>query len=243
MSVLLLPLSVGAPGCPCRAPPPVPPYQDFTSPYNVDCPVRGWLFTALLPPPWRTPPGARGAAPALVEYVPPPPPPSPGVEPGLPVAPVRLWTGPREVLEMGGGRSGDSKVCVPKMVGPDFPNGKFRCPPTLGSSARLLPATPPLREGAMSLTCVGPALRRRCATARGLLGCPLVVWSAFRSPVRPWRMAEGGLLPPTAPRSHSLCTVHNSPVGPFSHATARPRPSERTPPYIRSMMGLSFGAT
>ena len=32
--------------------PPAPPYKDFTSPYNVDCPVRGWLFTALLPPPW-----------------------------------------------------------------------------------------------------------------------------------------------------------------------------------------------
>ena len=32
-------------------------------------PVRSWLVTALLPPPWRAPPGARGAAPALVEYV------------------------------------------------------------------------------------------------------------------------------------------------------------------------------
>ena len=73
VSVLLLPLSVGAPGCPCRAPPPVPaacpPYKDFTSPYGVDCPVRGWLVTALLPPPWRATPGARGAAPALVECV------------------------------------------------------------------------------------------------------------------------------------------------------------------------------
>ena len=54
--------------------PPAPPYEDFTSPHNVDCPVPGWLFTALLPPPWRAPPGARGAAPALVppalvEYV------------------------------------------------------------------------------------------------------------------------------------------------------------------------------
>ena len=75
VSVLLLPLSVGAPGCPCRTPPPVPPacpppYEGFTSPYNMDCPVRGWLVMALLPPPWRAPPGARGAAPALVEYVP-----------------------------------------------------------------------------------------------------------------------------------------------------------------------------
>ena len=49
--------------------PPAPPYEDFTSPYNVDCPVRGWLFTALLPPPRLAPPGARGTAPALVEYV------------------------------------------------------------------------------------------------------------------------------------------------------------------------------
>ena len=31
--------------------------------------MHGWLFTALLPPPWRAPPGARGTAPALVEYV------------------------------------------------------------------------------------------------------------------------------------------------------------------------------
>ena len=49
--------------------PPAPPYEDFTSLHNVDCPVPGWLFGALLPPPWRAPPGARGAAPALVEYV------------------------------------------------------------------------------------------------------------------------------------------------------------------------------
>ena len=49
--------------------PPAPPYEDLTSPYNVDCPVPGWLFTALLPPLWRAPPGARGAAPTLVEYV------------------------------------------------------------------------------------------------------------------------------------------------------------------------------
>ena len=75
-SVLLLSLSFGAPQCPFRAPtsvppacPPPPPYEDFTSPYDVDCPVRGWLVTALLPPPWRAPPGARGTAPALVEYV------------------------------------------------------------------------------------------------------------------------------------------------------------------------------
>ena len=45
VSVLLLLLSVGAPGCPCCAlppvpptyPPPPPPYEDFTSPYDVDC--------------------------------------------------------------------------------------------------------------------------------------------------------------------------------------------------------------
>ena len=49
-----------------RAP---PPYEDFTSPYDMDCPVRGWLVTALLPPPWQARPGAWGAAPALVEYV------------------------------------------------------------------------------------------------------------------------------------------------------------------------------
>ena len=73
VSVLLLPLSVGAPGCPGRHPilshPRAPPYEDFTSPYDVDFPTRGWLVTALLPPPWRAPPGARGGAPALVEYV------------------------------------------------------------------------------------------------------------------------------------------------------------------------------
>ena len=46
----------------------VDPYADFTSPYDVDCPLRGWLVTALLPPPWRAPPSVRGAAPALVEY-------------------------------------------------------------------------------------------------------------------------------------------------------------------------------
>ena len=72
VSVLLLPLSVGAPGCPFCAPTPVPtacpPYTDFTSPYDVDYPARSWLVTALLPPPWRAPPGARGAAPALVEF-------------------------------------------------------------------------------------------------------------------------------------------------------------------------------
>ena len=49
--------------------PPNPPYEDFISPYYMDCPVRGWLVTALLPPPWRAPPGAQGATPALVEYV------------------------------------------------------------------------------------------------------------------------------------------------------------------------------
>ena len=62
-----MPLS-RTPSCPTRLPPP-PPYEGFTSPYNVDYPVRGWLVTALLPPPWRAPPRARGAALALVEHV------------------------------------------------------------------------------------------------------------------------------------------------------------------------------
>ena len=55
VSVLLLPLSVGAPGCPFAHPllshPPAPPCADFTSLYDVDCPMHGWLVTALLPPP------------------------------------------------------------------------------------------------------------------------------------------------------------------------------------------------
>ena len=54
---------------PLMSHPPAPPYEGFTSPYDVDCPVRGWLVTALLPPPWQAPPGARGAAPVLLEYV------------------------------------------------------------------------------------------------------------------------------------------------------------------------------
>ena len=29
----------------------LPPYEGFTSLYDVDCPVHGWLVTALLPPP------------------------------------------------------------------------------------------------------------------------------------------------------------------------------------------------
>ena len=73
VAVLLLPLSSGALGAPVAHPllshPPAPPYEDFTSPYDVDCPVHGWVVTALLPPPWRAPPGTRGATPALVEYV------------------------------------------------------------------------------------------------------------------------------------------------------------------------------
>ena len=40
----------------------VPPHEDFTSPHNVDCPACGGLVTALLPPQWRAPPGARGTA-------------------------------------------------------------------------------------------------------------------------------------------------------------------------------------
>ena len=62
VSVSLLPLSVGAPGCPFCAllsHPLAPPYEGFTSPYDVDCPVRGWLVTALLPPPWRHPRGGH----------------------------------------------------------------------------------------------------------------------------------------------------------------------------------------
>ena len=59
-------------GAPCAPPfmshPPAPPHEDFTSPHDVDCPAGGGLVTALLPPPWRAPPGARGAALALVEF-------------------------------------------------------------------------------------------------------------------------------------------------------------------------------
>ena len=56
---------LGAPFAhPLLSHPPAPPYADFTSPFDVDCPVRGWLVTALLPPSWRAPPGVRGAAPA-----------------------------------------------------------------------------------------------------------------------------------------------------------------------------------
>ena len=61
---------LGAPVAhPLLSHPPAPLYEGFTSPYDMDCPVRGWLVTALLPPPWRAPPGVRGAVPALVEYV------------------------------------------------------------------------------------------------------------------------------------------------------------------------------
>ena len=61
---------LGAPVAhPLLSHPPAPPYEDFTSPYDMDCPVRGWLVTAVLPPPWRAPPGARGAAAAFVEDV------------------------------------------------------------------------------------------------------------------------------------------------------------------------------
>ena len=38
-------------------------------PHDVDCPVRDWRVTPLLPHPWRAPPSAWGAAPALVEFV------------------------------------------------------------------------------------------------------------------------------------------------------------------------------
>ena len=59
---------LGAPFAhPLLSHPPAPPYGDFTSPYDVDCPTRGWLVTALLPPPWRAPPSAQGAAPALFQ--------------------------------------------------------------------------------------------------------------------------------------------------------------------------------
>ena len=73
VSVLLPPCLLALLGAPVAHPllshPPASQYEGFTSPYDVDCPVRGWVVTALLPPPWRAPPGARGAAPALVEYV------------------------------------------------------------------------------------------------------------------------------------------------------------------------------
>ena len=73
VSVLLLPLSGGAAGCPCRAPPPVPPACPPIRGFHISV-QRGLscarlAVTALLPPPWRAPPDARGAAPALVEYV------------------------------------------------------------------------------------------------------------------------------------------------------------------------------
>ena len=62
VSVLLLPPSLGAAPVahPLLSYPPFPPYEGFTSPYDAECPVRGWLVTALLPPLWRAPPGARG---------------------------------------------------------------------------------------------------------------------------------------------------------------------------------------
>ena len=51
------PCLVALPGAhvahPLLSHPPAPPYEDFTSPYDVDCPVRDLLFAALLPPPWR----------------------------------------------------------------------------------------------------------------------------------------------------------------------------------------------
>ena len=52
VSVLLLPLLLGAPVAhPLLSHPPAPPHEGFTSLYDVDCPVRGWLVTALLPTP------------------------------------------------------------------------------------------------------------------------------------------------------------------------------------------------
>ena len=45
-----------------------PTHEDPTSPHDVYCPARSGLVTALLPTLWRAPPGARGAAPALVEF-------------------------------------------------------------------------------------------------------------------------------------------------------------------------------
>ena len=65
----LLFLSVGArrwrPCAPAPAPSACTPTQGF--PHNVDCPVRGGLVTALLPPLWRAPPCAWGSA-ADVEF-------------------------------------------------------------------------------------------------------------------------------------------------------------------------------
>ena len=72
VAVMLLLLSVDALGRPLGAPtpvhPPAPPHEDFTSPHDVDCPARGGLVTALLPPLWRAPTSVRGEAPALVEF-------------------------------------------------------------------------------------------------------------------------------------------------------------------------------
>ena len=48
--------------------PSVPPHKDFASAHGVYCPARGGLVTALLPPPWRAAPCARGAAPDLAEF-------------------------------------------------------------------------------------------------------------------------------------------------------------------------------
>ena len=74
VSVLLLPLSVDAPGCPCRAPPPVPPAcppHTRISHLRTGCGLSRARLAGHGPvaTPWRAPPGARGAAPALVEYV------------------------------------------------------------------------------------------------------------------------------------------------------------------------------
>ena len=69
VSLLLIPRSVGAPVYPYRTPPLVPPAyppdEGFTSPYDMDCAVCGWLVTALLPPPWKAPPNARAQFPPL----------------------------------------------------------------------------------------------------------------------------------------------------------------------------------
>ena len=75
VSVLLLPLSVGAPGCPYRAPTPIPPacpppVRGFHISVRRGLSVCGWLVTALLPPGGHLP--ARGAQPPPLWSTPPP---------------------------------------------------------------------------------------------------------------------------------------------------------------------------
>ena len=68
VSVLLLPLSGGAAGCPCRAPPPVPPACPAVRGFHISI-QRGLPRARLAVHGPVATPVARGAAPALVEYV------------------------------------------------------------------------------------------------------------------------------------------------------------------------------